>query len=134
MRRSENIFVKDFLQLTFNSLTFFLTWHRCIIMLTFPKNIFYFHTAISQTIELKINVCKNYTFYLRPVYRDIRSSLKTCAIEQVLLNKNRFKVNYEYTKTRCEISPNLTIKRTPPTLFLGVYCSFWMNFNAFFNC
>ena len=39
--RSKDFFVKDFLQLTF-----FLTWHRCTIILTFSKNItLYFYTA-----------------------------------------------------------------------------------------
>ena len=54
-------FVQDFLHLTFSSLAFFLTWHCCIIILTFPQNIILcFHTAIPQDIELKLNVYKIY--------------------------------------------------------------------------
>ena len=50
-------FVKDFLQLTFSLLMVFLTWHCCIRILSFPKNItLYFLTANPLDIELKMNV------------------------------------------------------------------------------
>ena len=52
--RSEDFSVKYFLQLTFCSLTFFLAWHCCIIILTFLKNIIlYIHAAIPLDIKLK---------------------------------------------------------------------------------
>ena len=104
-----DFFGKDFLQLTFSSLRLLLTWQRCIIILTFPKKIshnliLYFHTAILLDVELKLNVYK--TFNSRPVSRGIWRSLRTYAIEQILLNNNMFKVNNKYTKTRCEIKFN----------------------------
>ena len=46
----DNFFVKGFIQLTFSTSRFFLTWNRFVIILTFPKNIIlYFHAAIFWT-------------------------------------------------------------------------------------
>ena len=40
---------------------FFLTWHPFFTILTFSRNaLFYFHTAISLDIELKMNVDLTY--------------------------------------------------------------------------
>ena len=60
--KSEDFFVKDFLQLTLSSLAVFLTWHHCIIILTFPKNIIFqhFHRAFPLIMELKMNVYRTY--------------------------------------------------------------------------
>ena len=72
-------FIKDFIQLTFSSLTFFLTWNRCIVILTFLKNVnLYFHIAISLGIVHKLNVHKTYvcsTYVLFPGLRDGTSKL-----------------------------------------------------------
>ena len=107
--RSEGFFVKHFLQLNFILLTFFSTWHCCIVILTFPNDIIlYCLTAIPLDIELKMNVYK--TTPLRLVSITMRRIIKTCAIKQILLNNIMFKINNKYTTTRREISPSLRIK------------------------
>ena len=60
---------------------------------------------------------------LRPFSWKMRKSLKTCAIEQILLYNNMVKVNNKHTKIRCEISPSLTTKTIKSlTQCLGLYC------------
>ena len=56
-------------------------------------------------------------------------SLKTCAIGQILLNNHMLKVNNKSTKTRCEISPSLTIINNKNTD--GVFGSFLLTQNEF---
>ena len=59
-------FVNDFLQLTYNLSTAFFLWYRCVIVITFPKNLFfYFHIEISLDIGHKMNVHKT---YVRSIY------------------------------------------------------------------
>ena len=48
--------------------------------------------------------------------------LKTCAVEHILRNNNMLTVTNKYAKTKCEISPSLTIKTD--VVFMGFFDSF----------
>ena len=124
--RSKDFFARDFLPLTCSSLRFFLTWHLCIIILTFPKNIILnFHTAIPLTIELKMNVYKTYVHSIHVLFPGVCEGVsKLGLLKQTLLNKNILKVKM-WNQSKFSNKKNIT------DVFLGLYCQLWINFHTF---
>lgn len=62
-----------------------------------------------------MNVYETYVYSVYVLLTWEYKSIKTCAIEQILMNNSMLKINNKYNKTRCEISPSSTIKRTSLT-------------------
>ena len=82
----------------------------CILILHSPGH-------RTQIFFFVILLLVQFTYY----FQGNGKELKTCAIEQILLNNNKLKVNDEYTKSRCEISPRLTTKTASLTGLLSYF-------------